>query len=210
MRYLIILVIIAFTFSCISEKQSEDKLPYYNSADFTPNWEVKDLQNFHKIRPFSVLNQNGEGISEKAMDGKITVVDFFFTTCPGICPKLTKSMYDIQEATLKDNEILLMSYSATPERDSVEVLKKYAISKKVNSAKWMLLTGKRSEIYDLGRKYYFVEEDEGLKRTDDVFLHTENFILVDKNRHIRGIYNGLDPDSMQALLRDIKTLKELG
>ena len=116
-------------------------------------------------------------------------------------------MTDIQKEFINDNEILLLSHSVTPEKDSVSVLKQYAQDKKVDFKRWKLLTGNKNEIYDLGRKYYFVEEDEGVKKGNDIFLHTENFILIDKQRHIRGIYNGLDPNSMADLIRDIKILK---
>jgi protein SCO1/2 len=168
---------------------------------------MKNESTFHKIRPFKLINQENESFTEREIEGKICVADFFFTSCPGICLEMTNSMADIQKEFINDDEIQLLSHSVTPEKDSVPVLKEYAEEKKVNFKRWKLLTGDKDEIYDLGRKYYFVEEDEGVKRGNDVFLHTENFILIDKQRHIRGIYNGLDPDSMQNLIRDIKVLK---
>ena len=191
-------------FSC---KEEKNKLPYYDTPDFTPKWEIDNKDSFHKIRTFKLVNQENETFTEKDIENKICVVDFIFTTCPGICPRMTNSMSSIQEAFINDKEILLLSHSVTPERDSVPVLKQYAIDKRVEFKRWKLLTGDKKEIYDLGRKYYFVEEDEGVEKGDDVFLHTENFILIDKQRHIRGIYNGLDPNSMQDLIRDIKVLK---
>ncbi len=114
----------------------------------------------------------------------------------------------LQKEFLNDKDILLLSHSVTPEKDSVPVLKKYAANNDVDYNKWKLLTGNRSDIYDLGRRYYFVEEDLGEKSDSTVFLHTENFVLIDKQRHIRGIYNGLDPNSMTALKNDIKELKK--
>lgn len=113
----------------------------------------------------------------------------------------------LQDEFLDDDDILLISHSVTPDRDSVSVLKKYATEKEVNSKKWHLLTGDRQQIYDLGRKSYFVEEDLGTTKTDEDFLHTENFVLIDKNKHIRGIYNGLNKASVRQLISDIKTLK---
>ncbi len=193
-----------FIVSCDEKQQA---LPYYNTPDFTPKWEINVESEFHKIRPFKLINQENQSFTEKDIEGKICVADFFFTTCPGICPKMTKSMADIQTEFISDNEIVLLSHSVTPERDSVSVLKQYAKEKNVNFKRWKLLTGNKNEIYNLGRKYYFVEEDEGIKKGNDVFLHTENFILIDKQRHIRGIYNGLDPNSMENLIRDIKILK---
>lgn len=188
--------------------EKERTLPYYNSADFTPRWEMDNADTFHRIRNFSLLDQEGKLFSEKDLSGKICVADFFFTRCPGICPKMAVSMTELQKEFLNDDGVLLVSHSVTPEKDSVPVLKKYAEDKGVLYNKWKLLTGDKSEIYDLGRKYYYVEEDLGVNSDTSIFLHTENFVLIDKNRHIRGIYNSLDPESMIALKNDIKALKK--
>lgn len=205
MKYYLSIICLVIFYSC---KDNDDKhLPYYDTPDFTPKWEIPNGENFHKIRPFKLINQENQTFTEKDIEGKICVADFFFTTCPGICPKMTSSMADVQKEFINDDEILLLSHSVTPERDSVPILKQYAEDKKVVFKRWKLLTGEKDEIYDLGRKYYFVEEDEGIKKGNDVFLHTENFILIDKERYIRGIYNGLDPNSIQSLIRDIKVLK---
>lgn len=204
MKYYTFLCSLLFIISCTEKHQ---QLPYYNTPDFTPIWEISKEKIFHQIRPFKLLNQENIIFSEKDIEGKICVADFFFTTCPGICPKMTTSMSYIQKEFINDNEILLLSHSVNPEKDNVSVLKQYAKEKKVEFKRWKLLTGNKNEIYDLGRKYYFIEEDEGIKKGNDVFLHTENFILLDKKRYIRGIYNGLDPNSIQDLIRDIKVLK---
>lgn len=119
-------------------------------------------------------------------------------------------MLVVQEEFKSDDEVLLLSHSVTPENDSVPVLKHYADTKGVIPDKWHLVTGERKTIYDLGRLSYFVEEDMGVPKGEDDFLHTENFILVDKNRHIRGIYNGLNKSSVKQLIADIKTLKKEG
>lgn len=190
----------------LSCKESKNTLPYYDTPDFTPKWEMNNEDAFHKIRPFKLVNQENQIFTEKDIEDKICIVDFFFTTCPGICPKMTDNMSILQKEFLKEEDVLLLSHSVTPDIDSVAVLKQYAIDKNVNFNKWKLLTGTQKEIYELGRKYYFVEEDEGIVKGDEVFLHTENFILIDKNRHIRGIYNGVDPNSIQNLIRDIKVL----
>lgn len=194
-----------------AEKQSRvPQLPYYQEATFTPQWfsdKEKLPKDFHQIPSFSLTNQLGEKITEKDVKGKVYVVDFFFTACPGICPKMTKNMGLVQEAFKKDQEVLLLSHSVTPEYDSIPVLKRYADIKGVIAHKWHLLTGKRKEIYELGRHFYFVEEDLGLEKDQGDFLHTENFVLIDQDRHIRGIYNGLNKTSVQQLIADIKTLK---
>ncbi|SDF56377.1 SCO family protein [Cellulophaga baltica] len=191
-------------------KSRVETLPYYNEATFTPHWMLQNddaLSSFHKISPFSLLNQDGQIITEKTFQDKIYIVDFFFASCPGICPRMTANMNILQEEFLKDDDVLLLSHSVTPERDSVSVLKRYAESKGVVSNKWHLVTGTQQEIYKLGRKDYFVEEDLGIEKDVDEFLHTENFVLIDKNRHIRGIYNGLNKTAISQLIADIKTLK---
>ena len=187
-----------------------DELPYYEEATFTPKWFEGSAvpPGFHRIPAFSLQNQLGERFTEKDVEGKIFVVDFFFTTCPGICPKMTTNMSLIQEAFLNDDEVLLLSHSVTPEYDSVVILKRYAEAKGIVNGKWHLLTGERGEIYDLGRNHYFVEEDLGLEKEPGDFIHTENFVLVDGDRHIRGIYNGLNKTAVSQLITDIKTLKE--
>lgn len=210
---LIALAIIILS-ACHEKIENESRvltLPFYNEATFTPHWlepEDKSLDTFHRISAFELLNQEGETITEKTFADKIYVTDFFFTVCPGICPKMMTNMAKLQDAFLEDEEVLLLSHSVTPERDSVPVLKAYAASKGILSHKWHLVTGSQNEIYKLGRKDYFVEEDLGLTKDVDEFLHTENFVLIDKNLHIRGIYNGLNKTSINQLITDIKTLKK--
>lgn len=188
-------------------------LPFYDEATFTPRWIKPNnevLDTFHQVSAFSLINQEGEVITEKTFEGKIYVVDFFFTVCPGICPKMTANMAVLQDEFIDDDNVLLLSHSVTPERDSVPVLSSYANDKGVISHKWHLATGTQQEIYKLGREDYFVEEDLGLTKEADDFLHTENFVLIDKNRHIRGIYNGLNRVAIKQLIADIKELEKEG
>lgn len=210
-----LLIFLAFTIiGCKkSEKEVESRvetLPYYNEASFTPKWlnNVEDLETFHKVPFFNLIDQNGESVTGQTFKEKIYVTDFFFTTCPGICPKMTENMALVQEAFKDDPEVLLLSHSVTPETDSVQVLKTYAENKGAISNKWYLVTGDRKQIYDLGRKTYFVEQDLGQEKDEDEFLHSENFVLIDKNKHIRGIYNGLNATAVQQLIADIKTLEK--
>ncbi len=205
MKKLIFFLSICAFVSC---KEKGRTLPYYDTADFTPKWEMKDAKTFHAIRSFNLVDQEGKAFTEKDLDGKIAVVDFFFTSCPGICPKMAVSMGDLQKEFLNDDKVQLISHSVTPEKDSVPVLKEYAANKGVAYKKWKLLTGSMEEIYNLGRKFYYVEEDLGVNSDTSIFLHTENFVLIDKNRHIRGIYNSLDNNSMAALKNDIKVLRK--
>ncbi|MFT5753831.1 MAG: protein SCO1/2 [Flavobacterium sp.] len=212
----LILVSLIFLIGCKKTEQEKvvsrvEVLPFYDEATFTPKWFVKDndsLKNFHKIADFSLINQDGIIITNQTFNNKIYITDFFFTTCPGICPKMTASMMDLQKEYLNDDEVMLLSHSVTPEIDSVSILKEYALKNEIVSSKWHLVTGNRKEIYDLGRKSYFVEEDLGKEKTEDDFLHTENFVLIDKNKYIRGIYNGLNSNDINQLIADIKTLKK--
>ncbi|MEM6892828.1 MAG: SCO family protein [Bacteroidota bacterium] len=186
-------------------------LPYYQEASFTPVWfspESDSVKHLHKIPSFRLVNQLGDTITERSFENKIYVTDFFFTSCFGICPKMTSNMAKIQEAFLEDEDVLLLSHSVTPKYDSVPVLARYAENNKVVAGKWHLVTGARETIYDLGRTAYFVEEDLSVAKSTDDFLHTENFVLVDKNRNIRGIYNGLNKTAIAQLIADIKTLKK--
>ncbi|MDB2385044.1 SCO family protein [Polaribacter sp.] len=189
-----------------------DTLPFYNEASFTPQWinpDSEELISFHKIPDFNLIDQHGETISQKTFENKIYVTDFFFTTCPGICPMMTDNMDLVQNEFLNDDEVLILSHSVTPTKDSVPQLKKYAIEHNIKK-NWHLVTGDKKEIYDLGRNFYFVEEDLGEQKSIDDFLHTENFVLIDKNKHIRGIYNGLRKNSVKQLIADIKVLKKEG
>ncbi len=186
-------------------------LPYYNEESFTPHWLTPDSpeeKSFHKIPDFQFINQLGDTISQKTFDNKIYIADFFFTSCPGICTKMTGNMAKVQEAFLNDPEVVLLSHSVTPSIDSVSVLKNYAKNHGVQDNKWHLVTGDRTAIYELGRNHYFVENDLGVPKDPNDFLHTENFLLVDKNKHIRGIYNGLNRASINQLITDIRTLLE--
>jgi protein SCO1 len=210
----VFLLISLLFFSCQTAEEKGSRvasLPYYNEASFTPHWMEpgsSDLANFHTISDFSLMNQEGETITQKTFENKIYITDFFFTYCTGICPKMTANMEVVQEAFLNDLDVLLLSHSVTPEHDSIPVLKFYAETKGVVSGKWHLVTGSVEEIYRLGRADYFVEEDLGIAKDSEDFLHTENFVLIDKNRHIRGIYNGLNRADIDQLIEDIKTLKK--
>ncbi|MGX1929744.1 SCO family protein [Flagellimonas sp. 2504JD4-2] len=209
-----LVLIVTLLSNCKKNAEKESRvhtLPFYTDPSFTPKWITPDndsIWGMHSIPKFSLVNQLGDTISEKTFANKIYVTDFFFTSCPGICPKMTNNMALVQEAFKHDEHILFLSHSVTPEYDSVPILKNYADAKGVIPNKWHLATGIRKEIYDLGRFAYFVEEDLGIPKGDDDFLHTENFILVDQHRHIRGIYNGLNKTAISQLIADIKTLKK--
>jgi protein SCO1/2 len=204
------IVVLGVLFIGCKSKQAALPLPFINKPDFTPEWINKSdtgYNNIHTIPAFSFTNQNGETITEKTVAGKIYVADFIFTRCGSICPKMTANMGLIQDRFKDDDDVLLLSHSVTPEMDSVPVLKRYAESKGVISGKWHLLTGKKEDIYAIAKKQYYAGDTIGYYQTGNEFLHTENFILLDRKRRIRGVYNGTLPVEMDRLIDDIGTLK---
>ncbi len=193
-------------------KKSPDKtsvLPVYNTADFTPVWitEENSKSDFHTIAPFEFTDQNGNTFNSKSLDGKIYAVDFFFTSCPGICPKLTANLEKVQQAFKDDKKIMLLSFSVTPETDNATVLNNYAKNHNVIYEKWKMLTGNRKDIYSLARQSYFADEDLGLQQNENDFLHTENVLLIDTQGRIRGMYKGTLPLEIEKLIKEIVMLE---
>ena len=186
-----------------------ETLPIYSPSMVSKELVEENIQfikKYHKIKDFSMKNQNGETITQEFYNDKIYVADFFFTTCPTICPIMTENMGYIQEKIKNDSDILLLSFSVTPEIDSVEQLKKYALEKNVIDSKWNLVTGNKKDIYNLARTSYLVAKTNGDGGKYDM-IHTENFVLVDKEKRIRGFYDGTNSKEMDQLLNDIKILK---
>ena len=167
---------------------------------------LQHVKKYHTIADFSLTNQNGKTITQRDYKGKIYIADFFFTTCPTICPVMTKNMAGIQEQIIDDDDVLLLSHSVTPVIDSVAQLKKYALEKGVNDAKWNLVTGDKKQIYQLARKSYLAVKSDGDGGPFDM-IHTENFILVDKERRIRGFYDGTKTEEIDRLIQDLEILK---
>ena len=190
-------------------KKPVKSLPIYSPSMISKELVAEEIQfvkKYHKIKDFSLLNQNGHKITQEDYNNKIYVADFFFTTCPTICPIMTENMGYLQNKLIDNPEILLVSFSVTPEIDSVQQLKKYAIEKNVIDSKWNLLTGDKKEIYDLARKSYLVAKNDGDGGKYDM-IHTENFVLVDKEKRIRGFYDGTNQSEMDKLLNDIRILE---
>jgi len=191
--------------------QPKKMLAVYQPSMVNPELVDSTLQyvkKYHTIADFSLTNQNGEAVTQDDYKNKIYVADFFFTTCPTICPIMTKNMADIQARIKNDNDVLLLSHSVTPQIDSVAQLKKYALEKGVDDTKWNLVTGDKKQIYELARKSYLAVKEDGNGGPYDM-IHTENFILVDKERRIRGFYNGTKQDDIERLMEDLRVLKGL-
>jgi protein SCO1/2 len=198
-------------FNCQNkENEKESELPYYNTPDFTPifvsNRNEVNQKITHSITSFSFKNQHGKTITEKDIKGKIHVANFIFTSCGTICPTMTRHMKKVQKEFMNDKNVVMLSYSVTPWIDSIVRLKRYAEDNDITANNWHLLTGSQSEIYTLARKSYFAEEDLGFTKDSTEFLHTEHMILVDRNKHIRGIYNGTLALETEQLIKDMKIL----
>ena len=193
------------------DEVSKKQLPIHNPTYFNPKLVDKSIRNVsdnHTIKDFNLINQNGIKVSSKDYENKIYVVDFFFTSCPSICPIMTNNMLLIQEEFIKNNDVMLLSLSVTPEIDNVQVLKKYAIEKGVIDSKWNITTGSKKHIYELARKSFFAVLDKGDGGLQD-FIHTPNFILVDTKKQIRGIYDGTVEKEISRLILDINTLVDI-
>lgn len=166
------------------------------------------VKKYHKIAPFELYNQNGDTIKQEDYTGKIYVADFFFTTCPTICPIMTDNMAILQEEFKDDPEVLFLSHSVTPEYDTPEILKAYAQQKGVLDHKWNLVTGPKEAIYNLARKSYLAVKDAPYGGEYDM-VHTENFLLIDKEGRPRSrSYDGTDLEEIEALIEDIYILKD--
>lgn len=197
--------------STMNQLDTTASLPFFNQPDWTPEWiGVSDTgyKKIHTIPAFSFIDQNGNLITEKTVQGKIYVANFFFTKCRSICPKMASNMFQLQEVFKMDTSIILLSHSVTPETDSVSILRKYALDNKVEASKWHLLTGDKKEIYRLAKQQYFAGDTVGYYQSGNEFLHTENFILVDKHRRIRGVYNGTLLVEIDRIKQDINLLKK--
>lgn len=199
---LFVIVLIVLNLLSCNVFSNNEILPYYNSQDLTPSWNAK---NEHRISAFNLVDQNGKNFGSNLLNDKIYIANFFFTTCPGICPKMTKCFKVLQDSISIMNDVELVSFSVMPWIDTVNKLKIYGEENGVNSTKWHLLTGDKSIIYLLGRSSFFSDNN---KLTDSTtFLHTDKMYLIDKCQQIRGVYNATQMDDIARILTDIKALK---
>jgi len=185
-------------------------LPIFNPSDVNPelvDTTVQYIANKHHIADFSFTNQNGKTITQKDYEGKIYVADFFFTTCKSICPKMTTNLVDVQKAFLDNPKVKLLSFTVMPDIDSVKVLKEYAKINGVNDSKWNLVTGDKKAIYTMARKSFLAVKQGKPEELYDM-VHTENFVLVDSKKRVRGFYDGTKKEEIQRLIEDINWLLE--
>tara|TARA_R110000744_G_scaffold27058_4_gene66231 strand:+ start:175 stop:831 length:657 start_codon:yes stop_codon:yes gene_type:complete len=208
LRYLIWFLgtLIFLVLSC--NNWGREELPIYNPSDFNAELVDVSLQSNngnHTVSDFELINQNGKIVTQEDYRDRVYIVDFFFTRCPSICPLMTSNMIKIQNEFINNSDIMLLSLSVTPEIDSISVLRKYANDKGAIDSKWNITTGNKKHIYELARKSYFAVVEQGDGGMQD-FIHTPNFILVDKKRQIRGVYNGTEDEEINRLMDDLRIL----
>jgi len=201
-----LLVVLVWLSSC--RQTSNKELPIINPSDINPDLVDKSLQNKnknHRVADFQLINQNGEKVTQADYKNKIYVTDFIFTRCQGICLAMTNNMEKLQNEFINNDDIMFLSMSVTPDIDSVPILREYATNKGAVDSKWNITTGNKRHIYDLARKSYFAVVKEGDGGLQD-FIHTPNFVLVDKKKQIRGIYDGTKDKEITRLINDINFL----
>jgi protein SCO1 len=191
--------------------EAADVLPVYNPAEVNDSLVDASLRNKgtgHRVGDFELLDQRGRTITQKDLEGKIYVTDFFFTTCQNICPKMTKQLQRVQEKYRGNKNIMILSHTVLPENDSVEVMMNYAQQYGADHDQWLFLTGKKQTIYEMARKHYFVvkEAAPGSGDGSNDFIHTENVVLIDTKKRIRGYYDGTSEEDMTRLLGDVEKL----
>ena len=201
----------AFILTCFLSgcKEKTEKLPFYNTADFTAEW--IDAGNaaypkIHTIDTFSFKNQLGHIVNKDSLNGHVYLANFFFCSCPGICPKMVSNLNVLQNAFVKEPQVKIVSFTVMPWRDSVKILYNYGLAHHINPNKWYLLTGNKDQIYKLGRLSYFSEKKAGLNKGPDDFLHTESLLLIDKKSRIRGIYSATDTAQIRRAEEDVRVL----
>lgn len=212
MKKVISLIIVCTLLSCSSNNsQQNEELPFYNSVDFTPEFispNSDEYDKIHTVGNFSFTNQLGEIVNQNTIEDKILVTNFFFTICPSICPTMTNNLDLVFQEFENDDDVIMISHTVMPWVDSVSRLKEYADLKGINAKKWHLVTGDKDELYKMGRENYFVDEDYNKNESGiDEFLHTENVVLVDKKRRIRGVYRGTYKNEIKKLIEDLHLLQ---
>ena len=210
--FLVLMICVPIAYYFINPS-SKKKLPIINPTDLLTDVVDPELRNKargHKAQDFEFINHNGERINSKQLEGKIWVVEYFFATCLGICPIMNEQMMRIQAAYKNDSNVVLLSFTVDPEKDSVMALKDYAISHGAIDGKWHFFTGDKKDLYELARKSFFVLKPAEAKNLGDAgsdFIHTNNFVLLDQKKRIRGYYDGTNAEEVSELIEDISALR---
>ncbi len=197
------LIFVGWYFFNINEQKPLRTLPFFGQKNTI---KVGDTT-FHTVKPFCFTSQYDEKVTEETVKGKIYVTDFFFTTCQSICPIMSTELERVYKEFASNMDVLILSHTVAPEEDSVNVMMDYAKLHGVKDKQWLFLTGDKKQLYDMARTSYLLNMEEGNGDADD-FIHTQNFALVDKERHLRGFYDGTDSLEVSRLITDIKLLLE--
>lgn len=196
-------IFIGWYFFNKSEQKPLRTLPYFGQKNTIKNGDTT----YHTVKPFCFVNQYNEKVTEESVRDKIYVTDFFFTTCQSICPIMSTELERVYKQFANNKDILILSHTVSPEEDSVSVLKDYANLHGVKDKRWLFVTGDKKHLYDMARTSYLLNAEAGNGDEDD-FIHTQNFALVDKERHLRGFYDGTDSLDVNRLITDMKLLLE--
>lgn len=180
---------------------------YVALTQVIPGYGEVKLPVVSRVQPFSFTNQDGQQTTERSVEGKVYVAEYFFTTCPSICPMLNTNMLKIYEAYKDEPGFMIISHTVDPDNDNVTRLKWYADSMKVNTQRWVFLTGRKDSLYKTARNSYLLDDPQNnLQSINEQFLHTQYFALVDKSGRVRKIYDGLKKQEIEELKKDIKRL----
>ena len=211
---LLVLFIIGVTIAYFMMIPKEKPLPVINPVDLEEEMvdpEMLRIGNGHRVGNFSFTNQYGETITQNSVKGKVYVAEYFFTTCGTICPKMNEQMQRVQLAFADNDEVRLLSFTVDPLVDTVEQMKRYADGHGAKKGQWHFLTGTKEKLYELARKSFFVlkpAEAANLGDAGSDFIHTNNFVLVDRIGRIRGYYDGTSKAEVDNLMKDIERLLE--
>lgn len=217
MKRILILAAVLFTAILVGyliTPKVKKTLPIINPIDLKAEMvdpELLRVGNGHTIAEFSFQNQLGKITTDKDVSGKVFVVEYFFTTCGTICPKMNIQMQRVQKAYLGNENFKILSFTVNPEVDSIAQMKRYADNHGAKSNQWFFLTGDKNKLYEMARKSFFVlkpQEAQNLGGVESDFIHTNNFVLIDRKMRIRGYYDGTVPHAVDQLIDDVQLLLE--
>ncbi|WP_317897420.1 SCO family protein [Aurantibacillus circumpalustris] len=205
-NYYWLLLLIPASFVVWNFIPNKQKAPTHYLAYFGPKdaSKVNDTT-YHFIPDFEFVDQDNEKVNLETIKNKIYVAEYFFTTCKSICPIMNSNLDKVYKEFKDNKDFLILSHTVDPETDSVPVLKEYSLAHSVTDKRWLFVTGSKPKLYELARKGYLLNAEEGNGGEED-FIHTQNFALIDKEQHIRGFYDGTDSIEVNRLIQEIKLL----
>jgi len=202
MKNLLIALLFLGVIACETKKEEDKKLPYLGRHDYQ-----EDDTIYHSIGDFKFVDQDSNWVSQETFDDDIYVADFFFTSCPTICPIMKTQMLRVYDSTQNMDDVKLLSHTIDPEHDTVAVLKEFADRLEIESEKWHFVTGEKEDIYEIGQTNYMVSAVEDPTEPGG-FIHSGAFVLIDKEKRVRGVYDGTKEDQVNKLIKDINVLRK--